>query len=254
GDGDPIANVDPNGHMAGRLVAGVAFGLMSIGLYIGAAYTKGKTRTGLAVAASIVAAVSSAFLAGGIVDTGLREGQLIGQGMEGKVYYHINQEGEAYVRKTFFLQELPGDTTKADDQVALFNSYYDTKVRKPFKSNLRAYQKSGYAFMPYIRGRPIDSENRAELILMNKSALKDREKGWWYYDLSSQNYILQDGEPYICDFGRMSRGPVSTGINDRRNIELANTLELLQDSDNGFPSDDETVVHILRRGSYWRTE
>ncbi|OGV20477.1 MAG: hypothetical protein A2X47_08240 [Lentisphaerae bacterium GWF2_38_69] len=54
--------------MAGRLVAGVAFGLMSIGLYIGAAYTKGKTRTGLAVAASIVAAVSSAFIAGGILE------------------------------------------------------------------------------------------------------------------------------------------------------------------------------------------
>ncbi|HBM17376.1 MAG TPA: hypothetical protein DD381_13700 [Lentisphaeria bacterium] len=36
-------------------------------MYIGAAYTKGKTRTGLAVAASIVAAVSSAFIATGLV-------------------------------------------------------------------------------------------------------------------------------------------------------------------------------------------
>jgi len=63
GNGDPIANVDPSGHSAERIVAGVVFGLMgaAAGIMAGHEINKGRGKAGamLAVAAGILEAVAA---------------------------------------------------------------------------------------------------------------------------------------------------------------------------------------------------
>jgi len=63
GNGDPIANTDPQGHSAERIVAGVVFGLMASALSFGSSYFlrhhKTKAGIGFAVAAVVMGVISA---------------------------------------------------------------------------------------------------------------------------------------------------------------------------------------------------